>query len=99
MSDIGRRLVGAFWAADRFLGGERPPSRTQKFAARHPLLLTLLAGTAWAAYFLLLSGVQPSDFVIAPVGGLLLGGIFGLTALYERRRQSRLRHLGLWDGS
>ena len=65
----------------------------------HPLLLTLLAGTAWGAYFLVLPGVQSSVFVIAPVGGLLLGGIFGLTALYERHRQRRLRRLGLWNGS
>lgn len=99
MSDIGRKLVRAFWVVDRFLGGERPPSRTQKFAARHPLLLTLLAGTGCAAYFLVLPGVQPSDFVIAPVAGFLLGGIFGLTALYERCRQRRLRRLGLWNGS
>ncbi|MFF4832162.1 hypothetical protein [Streptomyces sp. NPDC001315] len=99
MSRAGRRVVRAFWAVDRFLGGERPPARTQKFAARHPVLLTLLAGTVWAVYFLLLPGVQPSDFVIAPVGGLLLGGILGLTALYERARQRRLRRLGLWDGS
>lgn len=99
MSDIGRRLVRSFWAVDRFLGGERPPSRTQKFAARHPLLVTLLTGTAWCAYFLVLPGVQPSDLVIAPVGGPLLGGVFGLTALYERRRQRRLRRLGMWDGS
>jgi len=84
---------------DRFLGGERPPTRSQKFAARHPFVVTLLAGTVWAAYFLLLPGVQPSDFLIAPVGGLLLGGIFGLTALHERHRQRRLRRLGLWDGS
>lgn len=89
----------AFWAVDRFLGGERPPTRAQKFVARHPVLLTLLTGTAWAAYFLLLPGVQQSDFVIAPVGGFLLGGVFGLTALHERLRQRRLRRLGLWDGS
>ncbi|MDX2853080.1 hypothetical protein PV342_32510 [Streptomyces sp. PA03-3a] len=84
---------------DRFLGGERPPTRTQKFAARHPLVLALLAGTGCAAYFLVLPGVQPSDFLIAPVGSLLLGGIFGLTALYGRRRQRRLRWLGLWNGA
>lgn len=53
----------------------------------------------WAAYFLLLPDVQPSDYVIAPIGGFLLGGILGLTALYERHRQRRLRRLGLWDGS
>ncbi|MFD8308445.1 hypothetical protein ACFV29_39890 [Streptomyces sp. NPDC059690] len=53
----------------------------------------------WATYFLLLPDVQPSDYVIAPIGSLLLGGIFGLTALHERRRQRRLRRLGLWDGS
>ncbi|MGW2571941.1 hypothetical protein [Streptomyces sp. NPDC001537] len=49
--------------------------------------------------FVLLADVQPSDYVIAPIGSLLLGGIFGITALYERRRQRRLRRLGLWDGS
>ncbi|MET7971704.1 hypothetical protein ABZW44_01255 [Streptomyces mirabilis] len=67
--------------------------------ARHSVLLALLAGTVWAAYFLLLPGVQQSDFVIAPVGGFLLGATLGLTALYERHRQRRLRRLGLWDGS
>jgi hypothetical protein len=50
----------------------------------------------WATYFLLLPDRQLSDYVIAPIGGLLLGGIFGLTALYEKRR---LRRLELWDGS
>ncbi|MGW2716553.1 hypothetical protein [Streptomyces sp. NPDC001492] len=99
MSETGRKLVRAFWAVDRLLGGERPPTRTQKFAARHPVLLSLLAGAVSAAYFLLLPDVQPSDYAIAPIGSLLLGGIFGITALYERRRQRRLRRLGLWDGS
>ncbi|MEV6995667.1 hypothetical protein AB0N87_42190 [Streptomyces sp. NPDC093228] len=99
MSETRRRLVRAFWAVDRLLGGERPPTRTQKFAARHPVVLSLLAGAVWAAYFLLLPDVQPSDYVIAPIGGFLLGGIFGLTALHERHRQRRLRRLGLWDGS
>ncbi|MER6424723.1 hypothetical protein [Streptomyces sp. NPDC001137] len=84
---------------DRVLGGERPPTCTQKFAARHPVVLFPLTGAVWAAYFLLLPDVQPSDYVIAPIGGFLLGGIFGLTALYERHRQRRLRRLGLWDGS
>jgi hypothetical protein len=91
--------VRAFWTVDRLLGGERPPTRTQKFVARHPVILSLLAGAAWAAYFLLLADVQPSDYVIAGIGGVLLGGIFGLTALSEGRRQRRLRRLGLWDGS
>lgn len=99
MSEVGRGLVRAFWAVDRVLGGERPPTRAQKFLARHPVSLTLVTGTVWAAYFLLLPEVQSSDYVIAPVGAFLLGGVLGLTALYERRRQSRLRRLGLWDGS
>ncbi|WP_037624157.1 hypothetical protein [Streptomyces aureus] len=99
MSETRRRLGRAFWAVDRLLGGERPPTRTQKFAARHPLVLSLLTGAVWAVYFLVLPDVQPSDYVIAPFGSLLLGGIFGFTALYERRRQRRLRRLGLWNGS
>ncbi|MFF9128450.1 hypothetical protein ACF09J_35295 [Streptomyces sp. NPDC014889] len=99
MSETRRRLVRAFWTVDRLLGGERPPTRTQKFTARHPVILSLLTGAVWATFFLLLPDVQPSDYVIAPIGSLLLGGIFGLAALYERRRQRRLRRLGLWDGS
>ena len=99
MSETRRRLVRAFGAVDRLLGGERPPTRTQKFAAQHPVVLSLLAGAVWATYFLLLPDVQSSDYVIAPIGSLLLGGIFGLTALHERRRQRRLRRLGLWNGS
>ncbi|MFF4542409.1 hypothetical protein [Streptomyces aureus] len=99
MSDTRQRLGRALWAVDRLLGGERPPTRTQKFAARHPFVLSLLTGAVWAVYFLVLPDVQPSDYVIAPFGGLLLGGIFGFTALYERRRQRRLRRLGLWNGS
>ncbi|MER6080768.1 hypothetical protein [Streptomyces sp. NPDC001833] len=99
MSATRRILVRAFWAMDRLLGGERPPTRTQKFTARHPVVLSLLTGAVWAAYFLLLPDVQPSDYVIAPIGGFLLGGIIGLTALHERHRQHRLRRLGLWDGS
>ncbi|MFE4703330.1 hypothetical protein ACFRIC_40355 [Streptomyces sp. NPDC056738] len=47
----------------------------------------------------MLPEVQPSDYVIAPIGSLLLGGIFGLTGLYEKRRQRRLRRLGQWYGA
>lgn len=59
MPETGRRLMRTFWAVDRFLGGERPPTRTQKFAARYPVLPACLAGTIWVAYFLLLPGSSP----------------------------------------
>ncbi|MGW3248567.1 hypothetical protein [Streptomyces sp. NPDC001070] len=98
MSDVWRRLVRAFRAVDRFLGGERPPTRTQRFAARHPLGVALGAGAIGAAYFLLLADVRPPDRLLAGASGFLLGGILGATALYERRRQRRLLRLGLWDG-
>jgi hypothetical protein len=42
---------------------------------------------------------MPADLVTGLVGGVLLGGIFGLTAWGERSRQRRIRRLGHWDGS
>jgi membrane associated rhomboid family serine protease len=41
----------------------------------------------------------PAALVTGLVGGVLLGGIFGLTAWGERSRQRRIRRLGRWDGS
>jgi hypothetical protein len=99
MSGIGRKLARAFWAVDRALGGEQPPTWVQRFTASHPLGLALSSGAAWAAFFLLLPDTQPSDLVIGPVGGILLGGIVGLTGRYEKSRQRRLLRQGLWDGS
>ncbi|MCM2425031.1 hypothetical protein [Streptomyces sp. RKAG337] len=99
MTGIGQVVVDGFWAVDRALGGDQPPACSQRFAAAHPLGLALFTGISWAVFFLLLPNTQPLDVVIGLAGGVFLGGLFGLTGLYERCRQRRLVRLGLWEGS
>jgi xanthine/uracil permease len=101
MSGVDGRLVRAFWAADRALGGQRPPGKTQRwFAARHPVRLALTTSICWAAFFLLFSDdVQLADLVIGLPAGIVASAIIGLMAHYEKLRQQRLRRLGLWDGT
>jgi predicted benzoate:H+ symporter BenE len=97
---MGQKLIRLFWAIDRSLGGERPPTRTQKFVARHPLGIAACVALAFGGFLFALSDESlPAALVTGLVGGVLLGGIFGLTAWGERSRQRRIRRLGRWDGS
>ncbi|MFC9913965.1 hypothetical protein [Streptomyces sp. NPDC127197] len=68
--------------------------------ARHPIGTGLSVAVAVTLFCLLLSREEePDDPVFAVLFGLVMGLVFGLTAVSERLRQRRLRHLGTWDGS
>ncbi|GAA2693827.1 hypothetical protein [Streptomyces lunalinharesii] len=100
MADWWRFLVNAFWAVDRALGGQRRPTRIQKWVARHPVGAGLCMAAPFTLAFLMLSREdEPDDPFFAVLFGLLLAVVFGLTAVSERLRQRRLKRLGLWDGS
>ncbi|MFF8943063.1 hypothetical protein ACF1A5_12490 [Streptomyces sp. NPDC014864] len=95
MAIKGGALARAFWAFDRALGGQRPPTRSQMFAARRPLVVWLVAGIfLWGPFILVFEG----DVLPALGVGMLLGGWFALFARFERARQRRLVRLGVWDG-
>lgn len=96
-----RRLLGdAFWTLDRALGGQRRPTRIQKWVARHPIGTGLCVAVPFTLFFLMLSREEePDDPMFAVVFGLALGLVFALTAVSERLRQRRLKRLGVWDGS
>ncbi len=95
-----RSLVDAFWALDRALGGQRRPTRTQKWVARRPLGAGLCAAVPFTLFCLALSDEQESDdLLFAGFAGLAVGVVFGLTAVLERLRQRRLKRLGIWDGA
>ncbi|WP_234344242.1 hypothetical protein [Streptomyces sp. NRRL F-5123] len=82
------------------MGGQRPPTRSQKWAARHPVATGLCAAVPTTLFFLALSpGTAPGDLAFAAFSGLALGLVFSLTAASERLRQRRLKRLGLWNGS
>ncbi|WP_369141817.1 hypothetical protein [Streptomyces sp. R44] len=100
MANWRRSLTDGFWAWDRALGGQRPPTRIQKWAARHPVGTGLCAAVPSTLFLLLLSREEePDDPLFAVMSGLLMGLIFGLTAISERLRQRRLKRLGMWNGS
>jgi hypothetical protein len=42
---------------------------------------------------------EPDDVLFAVFAGSAMGVVFALTAVWERLRQRRLKHLGIWDGS
>lgn len=95
-----RSFVDAFWAWDRALGGQRRPTRIQKWVARHPIRTGLCAAVPFTIFYLTLSREEePDDLLFAALAGLAMGGVFGLTAVLERLRQRRLKRLGIWDGS
>ncbi|MHC5701109.1 hypothetical protein OTC26_006570 [Streptomyces tirandamycinicus] len=99
MAKWGRSAADVFWSVDRALGGQRAPTRPQRWAARHPIALGLYASAAFALFLL---GVSPgeglTDVLIALLGGAVGGLLFSLTAMAERGRQRRLKRLGLWNG-
>ncbi|MGW4382258.1 hypothetical protein [Kitasatospora sp. NPDC004531] len=100
MANWRQSLADGFRARDRALGGQRPPTRIQKWVARHPLGTGLCAAVPFTVFLLLLSREEePDDPFFAVVFGLAMGLVFGLTAVSERLRQRRLKRLGLWDGS
>lgn len=94
------KLKRAFWSIDRIFGGQQPPTRSQRFSARHPLAIGLCIGVPIAALSsaAALGDHQSSGEVLLAGGlGAALGAVFGLTALGERYRQRRLQRLGLWS--
>ncbi|MGW1293151.1 hypothetical protein [Streptomyces sp. NPDC002533] len=100
MANWKRSFVGAFWTWDRALGGQRRPTRIQKWAARHPIRVGLCAAVPFMLFCLTLSQEkEPDDLLFAVSAGLSMGVIFGLTAVAERLRQRRLKRLGIWNGS
>ncbi len=90
-----RSLATGFWALDRALGGQRRPTRFQKWAARHPIGAGLCLAVPYSLFMLLLSYEEPGDLLLAVAFGLLSWLVFGLTAFSERLRQRRLKRLGL----
>lgn len=100
MGNWKRFSVEAFWALDQGLGGQRRPTRVQKWAARRPLRAGLCAAVPMTLLCLTLSREgEPADLLFAAAAGLSMHVVFGLTAVAERLRQRRLKRLGLWDGS
>ncbi|MFJ8789170.1 hypothetical protein [Streptomyces sp. NPDC102462] len=100
MANWQRSLADAFWSVDRALGGQRRPTRTNKWAARHPVVAGLLGAVPFTLFLLVVSDEEdPYNPAIAVLGGLAIGFVFFLTALAERARQRRLRRLGIWNGS
>ncbi|MFC7842807.1 hypothetical protein [Streptomyces sp. NPDC057382] len=91
----GEDLARAYWAFDRALGGQRPPTRSQMFAARRPFVVWLVAGIVWWGLFIIL---LEGDVLPALGIGMLLGGLLAMFARIERGRQRRLVRLGVWDG-
>ncbi|WP_398859380.1 DUF6404 family protein [Streptomyces chengmaiensis] len=100
MANWRRSLANGFWALDRALGGQRRPTRIQKWVARHPIGSGLCVAVPFTLFFLLLSREdEPDNPLFAVMFGVLMGLVFGLTAVSERLRQRRLKRLGVWDGS
>ena len=94
------KLTRAFWSVDRMLGGQEPPTRSQRFSARHPIGIGVCTGVPIAilgAATTLEDHGSWGDVLIAGGFGAAIGIVFGLTALGERYRQRRLQRLGLWS--
>ncbi|EFE76133.1 hypothetical protein K7395_17020 [Streptomyces filamentosus] len=100
MANWKRFFVDAFWTWDQTLGGQRRPTRIQKWVARRPVRAGLCATVPVTLLCLTLSREkEPDDLLFAVSAGLSMGVIFGLTAFAERLRQRRLKRLGIGDGS
>jgi hypothetical protein len=93
----GEGLARAFWAFDRALGGERPPTRVKMFAARRPLVVGLVTGLFFGGTYLI-SPEGGTDVAAGGIAGVLTGAWFAMFARIERARQRRLVRLGVWDG-
>ncbi|MEU7182407.1 MULTISPECIES: hypothetical protein [Streptomyces] len=100
MANWRRSLGDAFWHLDRTLGGQRRPTRVQKWVARHPIGAGLCVAVPFTLFCLLLSRAdEPDDPLFAVFFGPAMGLVFALTAVSERLRQRRLKRLGISDGS
>lgn len=99
MANWPRSLSDAFWTLDRLLGGQRRPTRIQKWIARHPIGTGLCMAVPYALFFIWLSSPEPENLWKAALGGLAMGFVFVPFVLLERLRQRRLVRLGIWDGS
>ncbi|WP_406726754.1 hypothetical protein WJ438_21965 [Streptomyces sp. GD-15H] len=90
----------AFWALDRALGGHRRPTRAQQRVARHPVRAGLCLAVPFTLFFWMVSPEgEPTGFLFAVLGGLLMGLVYTSFIALERLRQRRLKRLGMWDGS
>ncbi|MFH8470717.1 hypothetical protein [Streptomyces sp. NPDC017991] len=91
----GGKLARAYWAVNRALGGQQPPTRQQMFAAKRPLVIWLVTGLlVWGPIILAAEGK-----VLLPLGiAAAYGAMMAMFALLERRRQRRLVREGVWDG-
>ncbi|MEU8757706.1 hypothetical protein [Streptomyces sp. NPDC048659] len=96
MSKTSRSLVRGFWALDRFLGGNRPPTSVQRFVARHPLVPAAGIGLAFLALVAAAPGTQGVDVQVGLTFGAFLGLTYYVTAKAEAARQRRLVREGLW---
>ncbi len=100
MAKWGRSLADGFWSVDGALGGQRRPTRMQRWASRHPIGVGLCVAVLFALFFFGVSqGEEFVDALLAVLFGVVMGLLFFLTAVVERRRQRRLVRLGVWDGS
>lgn len=81
-------------AVDRALGGQEPPSRLQRWAARHPVRAGLWAGVPFGVFFAVIGPGEAADGLWAALGGLVMAFCFGGFAYVERLRQRRLSRPG-----
>lgn len=90
------RLGKAFRFTDRLLGGELPPSRTQRFAARYPFVVGLLSGLISFGFGMLISDRNDgaAHFLHPLLFATAMGCVFVATSFGERKRQARLERAG-----
>jgi hypothetical protein len=100
MANWRRPPADALRTLDRALGGQRRPTRIQKWVARHPIGTGLCVAVPVTLFSLMPArGEEPHDPLFAVAFGPALGLVFALTAASERLRQRRLKRPGIWDGS
>ncbi|MFE6777879.1 hypothetical protein [Streptomyces sp. NPDC057702] len=91
---VRRVVVDAFWSVDRALGGQRRPTRSQRWGARHPIAVGGGVAVVFALFLWTISeGAGPTDALLAVALGVVMGLFFLLVTLAERRRQRRLARL------
>lgn len=86
------RIADAYWRFEKRFS--HPPTRSQRFSARHPTLIGVLVGVVMFAVWLLVylgagNGVIHS-ILFSLLGGGLMGAVFGGSCLLERKRQQKL---------
>ncbi|GGO33142.1 hypothetical protein GCM10012286_00320 [Streptomyces lasiicapitis] len=86
------RIADAYWRFEKRFS--RPPTRSQRFSARHPVLIGTYAGVAMSAVLLPASlgagnGVAYS-ILVSLLGGVPLGAVFCGFCFLERKRQQKL---------